>query len=325
MIMTPRAISILALSLTAWLTSSGIAAAADNKPPEWAFPVNAAGLPPPADDGRMRTLPGSAATFSFAQLRDFFSPPDWYPGDHPQMPPLVAHGAQPNAFACGFCHLPTGNGRPENANIAGLPASYIIRQVQEIASGACRSALPERYPQSLMTKLSGQAATEPGLAEAAAYFAALKPKSVTKVETDTIPKVEKTHWIYKISDGGETEPIGERLIEVPDDFARFEARDGHVTYTAYVPKGSIAKGEALVKTGGAKVTACAVCHGADLKGLGFVPGIAGRSPGYLARQLFDMQSGARNGEGAALMKAVVAPLTNEDLVSIAAFLATQEP
>lgn len=324
MIMTKRATLVLAASLAAWLTGSVIASA--DGPPDWAFPVNPAGLPAPKDDGKMRTVPGSAATFSFAQLRDFFTPPDWHPGDHPQMPPLVAHGAQTDAFACGFCHLPTGNGRPENANIAGLPASYIIRQVQEIKSGARKSALPERYPQSLMTKLSMQAASEPGLAEAAAYFASLKPKSVTKVvETDTIPKVEKTHWIYKASDGGETEPIGERLIEVPDDFARFEARDGHVTYTAYVPKGSIAKGEALVTTGAGKTTACAICHGADLKGLGFVPGIAGRSPGYLGRQLYDMQAGARNGEGAALMKAVVVPLTNEDLVSITAYLATQEP
>ena len=320
-----RAVSLLIASCAAVLAGVSFARAED--PPQWAFPINPPGLPAPKDDGKIHTLPGSAAQFSFAQLRDFFSPPDWYPEDHPAMPPLVAHGAQPGSFACGFCHLPTGNGRPENANIAGLPASYIIQQVQDFKSGARRSSLPDRYPQSLMTKLSVQAATEPGLAEAAAYFASLKPKPVTKVvETDAIPRVEISHWILKKSEAAGTEPIAGRLVEVPDDFAGFDVRDGRVTYTAYVPLGSLAKGEALVKTGGSGTTiACGICHGPGLKGLGPVPPIAGRSPSYLARQLFDIKSGARNGESAALMKPVVAQLTNEDFVAITAYLASLAP
>ena len=305
---------------------SSVSAAYSDGPPEWAFPINPPNLAAPKDDGKLHSLPGSAAKFSFAQLRDFFSPPDWYPDDHPPMPPLVAHGAQPGALACGFCHLPTGNGRPENANIAGLPASYIIQQVLDFKSGARRSSLPDRYPQALMAKLSVQAATEPGLTEAATYFASLKPKPVTKVvETDTIPKIEISHWILKKSEEGGTEPIGDRLIEVPDDFGLFDVRDGHVTYTAYVPKGSLARGEALAKTGGGKSIACEICHGTGLKGLGPVPPIAGRFPGYLARQLFDIKSGARNGEGAALMKNVTAQLTNEDIVAITAYVASLEP
>jgi cytochrome c553 len=43
------------------------------------------------------------------------------------------------------------------------------------------------------------------------------------------------------------------------------------------------------------------------------------------RQLFDMQSGARNGSGAQLMKGVVAKLTEEDMLSIAAYLASLAP
>ncbi|MCU0733452.1 MAG: hypothetical protein MUE84_17970 [Hyphomonas sp.] len=296
-------------------------------PPEWAYPINPPGHPAPVDDGKMRTLPGSDAQFSFAQLRNFFSPPDWYPQDHPPMPPLVAHGAKPVAYACGFCHLPTGNGRPENANIAGLPAEYIIQQVRDMKSGKRKSALPDRYPQALMWELAAQAADEPGLTEAAAYFAAIKPKRYVKVvEADTIPKVEISHWIHKLADGGGTEPIGNRLVEVPDSFERFEKRDGHVTYTAYAPPGSIAKGEALVRTGGAgKTLACGTCHGEDLRGLGNVPPIAGRSPTYIARQLYDIKSGARNGDAAALMKPVVENLGNEDFIAITAYLATLAP
>jgi cytochrome c553 len=296
-------------------------------PPAWAFPVNPPGFVPPKDDGKTHTLPGSTKSFSFSELRNGFAPPDWFPEDHPAMPPLAAHGAQPGARACGFCHMPTGFGRPENANLAGLPAAYIIKQVQDFKTGARKTSLPNRIPQKLMMELATQAADEPGLLEAAKYFEAMRPQALTKVvETDMVPKVEVNGWIHKKADGGGTEPIGERVIEVPDDFERFEARDGRLTFTAYVPPGSIKKGEALVITGGnGKTIACGVCHGPDLKGVAFVPPIAGRSPTYLARQLYDMQSGARHGDGAALMKAVVAKLTNDDMVAITAYVASQAP
>jgi cytochrome c553 len=319
---------IVVLALAAFTFSAiGWADARAEDLPAWAFPISPMPGTPPPDDGKIFTLPESEAKFTVTNFRDFFTPPDWYPGDHPAMPALVAHGAKPNSFACGFCHLPTGLGRPENAPIAGLPASYIVRQVQEMASGVRKSALPDRYPQALMTKVAVQAATDPGLAEAAQYFASLKPKSTSKVvEADTIPKADVSHWIMKKAEAGGTEPLGNRLVEVPDEFSRFLVRDGHLTYTAYVPVGSTAKGETLVKSGGAGTTiACAICHGTDLRGLGFVPPIAGRSPSYIARQLFDMRAGARNGEGAALMKAVVAQLSNDDIIAITAYVSSQVP
>ena len=82
-------------------------------------------------------------------------------------------------------------------------------------------------------------------------------------------------------------------MEVPDDLLRFESRDPRSTFTAYVPIGSIAKGEALVVKGGSgKTIQCALCHGAYLTGLGPLPSIAGRSPSYMFRQLYDFQHGA---------------------------------
>jgi len=62
-----------------------------------------------------------------------------------------------------------------------------------------------------------------------------------------------------------------------------------------------------------------------LKGLGPVPGLAGRSPSYIVRQLFDIQHGVRNGSWTELMKGVVAQLSEEDMVSIAAYTASREP
>lgn len=294
-------------------------------PPEWAFvdtpkpEMNA--LPP--DDGKMRSVPGSKIQLSIPQIRNFYAPPDWHPEDHPAMPLLVGQGVNSGIFACGYCHLPTGNGRPENANIAGLPASYIVQQVKDMASGARSSSVPKHFPQELMLKLSGPAAIHPGLEEAAKYFAALKPKNTFKVvEAETIPKVDIYRWIYRPIATGGTEPLGARMVEVPDNFEDFENRDGRTRYTAYVPPGSIAKGAELAKSG-----KCADCHGADLKGMieKNAPPIAGRSPGYLARQLYDFKSGARNGAHAAQMKPVAAALSNIDMLAITAYIATLEP
>lgn len=300
-------------------------------PPEWAYidtakpELNALAL----DDGKIRHVEGSKVQLSIPQIRNFYAPPDWFPEDHPAMPPLVAQGVNPGIYACGYCHLPSGNGRPENANIAGLPADYIVNQVKDMSSGARSSSLPKHFPQELMLKLSGPAANHPGLAEAAAYFAALKPSAVFKVvETDTIPQVDVYRWIYRKSQAGGTELLGARMVELPDDFEAFENRDGRTTYTAFVPPGSLAKGEALVKSGTAgAATACASCHGADLKGLAEknAPPIAGRSPGYLARQLYDFKTGARNGAHAMQMKPVAAAMTNDDLIAITAYLATLAP
>ena len=46
---------------------------------------------------------------------------------------------------------------------------------------------------------------------------------------------------------------------------------------------------------------------------------------YIARQLYDLQTGARNGAWSDLMDATVANLTIEDIVNIAAYTASIEP
>ena len=85
---------------------------------------------------------------------------------------------------------------------------------------------------------------------------------------------------------------------MPEDLSRTELRDGTSGFVAYVPVGSIAAGEALVKTGGnGRTQACGVCHGPDLKGLGPVPPLAGRSPSYTVRQLFDFQQATGRAPG----------------------------
>ena len=59
-----------------------------------------------------------------------------------------------------------------------------------------------------------------------------------------------------------------------------------------------------------------------LKGLGNVPRLANVHPIYLVRQLYNFQTGANSSTDAALMKRIVAKLTDEDIVNLTAYAAS---
>jgi hypothetical protein len=89
--------------------------------PAWAYAVNpppVAGAQPARDDGSPKHVPGSTLALTLPQIRDLFNPPDWHPDNHAAMPEIVSHGRRPDVRACGYCHLPNGQGRPENASLA---------------------------------------------------------------------------------------------------------------------------------------------------------------------------------------------------------------
>ncbi|MGE0705403.1 MAG: cytochrome c [Vicinamibacterales bacterium] len=300
--------------------------------PEWAYAVNPPGSPAPpaaADDGRPWSLPGTDRTFTRAQIRDMFGPADWYPDDHPPMPSIVAQGRRPNARACGMCHYPNGKGRPENAGVAGLPVSYFVQQIHDFRSGVRKSAHPGKGNTNLMIEIA-KAMTEEEIQAAADYFGSMRWTPWIKVvETATVAKMRLAGGVHLPLEGAEagTEPLGSRIVETPENVEHAEnQRDPRSGWIAYVPAGSVKKGEALVTTGSnGRTVACSVCHGADLMGLGPVPGIAGRSPSYVVRQMYDMQQGARHGVWTELMKPVVEKLSNEDMLNIAAYTASLSP
>jgi len=303
-------------------------------PLPWAYAVQDP-APPPAppatDDGKLYHLPGTDQAFTLKQIRDTGNPIDWYPGDHPPMPTIVAHRRSPNMNpwigSCGLCHLPNGKGRPENAPIAGLSEGYILEQLADFKAGARKTADPGKRNTAVM---AGNAAgiTDEEAKEAAKYFASMKYTPWVKVEeVETVPKTKNVGGFFVPLEGDEKEPIGGRILEMPVNAEYSEMlRSPRSSWIAYVPVGSIKKGEEIVTKGGSgKTVACAACHGADLKGNGNFPPLAGRSPSYLARQLYDFQQYTRNGPGAQLMRPVVQNLSQDDILAVTAYLASLEP
>jgi cytochrome c553 len=314
---------LLSLCAAVLIGATNANAQTEDRPPEWAYPVNPPGFKLPPDDGRPRQVPDSSVAYSVAQTRDRFLAPDWHPADHLPMPEIVAQGRKPEVFACGFCHRADGPGGPENANIAGLPAAYIIQQMADFRNGLRKTSVPERGPPQLMIALA-KAASDEEVRISAEYFAAIKPKSTIKViESDTVPKTIVAGWFLADAGTRENESLGNRIIEIPEDLVQFENRDARSRFIAYVPVGSIKKGEAIAAKGIEGIaTRCDACHGGGLAGLGEVPGIAGRSPSYIVRQLYDFKHGARAGNASVLMKPVVQNMTPDDMLALAAYAAS---
>jgi cytochrome c553 len=313
----------LGLSCFALAAFSG-AAQSQDAPPAWAYPVNPPNFQRAADDGSTRRVPNSTAGYTLTQVRDLFAAPDWHPEDHPTMPPAVASGRKPDVMACGVCHRADGPGGPENASLFGLPADYIVQQTLDFKNGLRNGSAP-RIANDLMIK-TAKAVSDDELKAAAAYFASIKPwANIVVVETDTVPKTQvRDLFLAAIEGATEKEPIGERVVEIPENVEHFLSRDSRTRFIAHVPPGSIEKGRQLATSGDPSVQ-CSACHGADLRGNAVVPTIAGRSPTYLFRQLYDFKTGSRKGQNSETMKPAVAKLSVTDMIALVAYSASLAP
>lgn len=285
--------------------------------PSWAFP-NPEG-PLPAEGPGPHTVPGSTRTYTMKEIDDLRNPPDWFPERHPAPPPVVQRGRA--VLACGSCHLMDGVGHPESSDLRGLTADYFAQQMTDFRTGV-------RRDYAGVMNIFAKEVTDQEVREAAAWFAALKPTPVGKVvEAAMVPRtyVGPNFMRFVRREGG-MEPIGNRIITVSEDEKLVLLRDPRSGFISYVPPGSIARGKALVETGGGgKTIACAICHGEGQRGLGNSPRIAGVHPIYTARQLMLFKDGRRNGVNGQLMKRTVAQLNDEDIVAIAAYLGSLTP
>jgi len=287
--------------------------------PAWAYPTADATPPAGAEASGPVKVPGSTKSYTQKEIDDLANPPDWFPDEHGTAPQIVRSGASDKGFACGSCHLFAGYGHPESANLAGLSADFIVQQMADFKSG-------DRIDPARMNTIS-QATSDDDAKAAADYFSSLKPTVWVKVmEADMVPK----SWVNAARmrlplPGGGMEPLGNRIIELPQDPALATARDPKSGFIAYVPPGSLAKGEMLASTGGGKTISCTVCHGDGLKGFGNIPQLAGQHPIYIARQLYNFKAGTSKSAAAQQMQNVVANLTPDDIVALAAYAASQAP
>jgi len=287
--------------------------------PAWAFPAPDATPPAGAEASGPVKVPGSTKSYTQKEIDDLGNPPDWFPDEYKSAPTIVRSGAGDKGFACGSCHLFSGSGHPESASLAGLSADYVVQQMADFKSG-------DRIDPARMNTIA-QATSDEDAKQASDYFGAQKAAAWVKVmEADMVPKT----WVNAARmrlplPGGAMEPTGNRIIEVPQDPARATARDPKSGFIAYVPPGSIAKGEMLANTGGGKTISCTVCHGDGLKGFGNIPELAGQHPIYLARQLFGFKAGAGKSAAAQQMQKVAENLTVDDIIALSAYAAAQAP
>jgi cytochrome c553 len=288
------------------------------------FPDCAYVTPPPIDNGKKYELPGAAARYTRTEAYYDYGPADWYPADHPSMPEIVAKGKESVGIrACALCHFPNGQGKMENGGVAGLPSAYILEQLKAFKTGDRRSADPRKANTNEMAQIARLLTDEEATA-AANYFSSMKWQPWVKViEAEEGPSVRSTVNGLFLPVAGVPIPLQDRIIEVPENPERTDVmRDPRSGFIAYVPTGSIARGEALAITGGGKTIKCAACHGAELRGTSTVPGIAGRTASYLMRQLWDIREGTRKSKA---MAPVVAKLDLDEMTDIAAYVASRMP
>src|SRR6185295_9615313 len=124
---------------------------------------------------------------------------------------------------------------------------------------------------------------------------------------------------YHAPDGGtEPLPVG-RVVEFAENDDLVRARDQiDGGFVQYVHAEDLALGEKVAADG-----KCGTCHGAEYKGKGDVPRLAGQHSVYLIRQLKDMQTGARKDKNVAVMKPIVDKLSDREMVAVSAYLASK--
>ena len=296
-----------------------LAFAADT--PDWAYPVTPQARA--ARQSRSQAGAGQQQTYTQAQIDDAFNPPDWFPDEHPPMPPIVAHGRSPRCAPArsAICRAEMAIRNPRASPVCRC--AYLMRQMAAFKNG-------DRKGVRATTMIDiAQAISDADVLAASEYFASLKPGIWTKViETDTVPKsYVGAGGMRFAAPGGEQRADRQPHHRAAAGRDAREERDPHSGFIDYVPVGSIAKGEALVTTGGGgKTIPCAICHGQNFKGLGDCAGDRG-PPAHLYRAPAQRhEEPARAPASAmALMKAVVERLTLDDMIAIAAYLGSREP
>lgn len=238
------------------------------------------------------------------------------------MPQIILHDHKPTR-PCAECHLVNGAGVPATAQIMGLTKAYILEQFDAFRHGQRGTSAP-RTTQDMANEARNVSAAD--LQLAADYFSQLNFVPHTRVvETATVPMMHWKYFVQVPDTSTAREAIGERIVETPVSFDDYQHGSDRTTYIAYVPPGSIARGEVLATRGDGATPACESCHGAKLQGVGIIPPLAGRSPTYIVRELILFRTGQRTNPEAAPMRQEASQLSVDDMIAVAAYAASRKP
>src|SRR5262249_7278160 len=236
--------------------------------PDWPYPKGVH-EPSKPDDGQLFRIPGSTKSYTDTQINRSTSTVDWFPELHPPPPAPVISGKNGAYSARGQCHFIDGRGKPDTADLQGLPVAYFLQQLADMKDDKRHASVVHA---SLADMIPIAKAIDGGDAKLAAdYFRSVPAiRSARIIETDTVPITHPgPHNVQLVDGSGAEEPIGTRIIEVPEDVQRTLLRDATSGFVAYVPSGSVKRGELLAKTGNAgRTVPCFTCHGDGLKGTG---------------------------------------------------------
>lgn len=273
-------------------------------------------------EAELFSLPGSDKQLTQKQIDNPYHPADWYPDEHPKMPAIVRSGNQEKGlWACSLCHLASGYGHPESAALTGLSEDYIYQQLKAFKNW-------HRADWSGAMFLFVWKYEDDDLRAAARYFSSIKPGPVVRVkEAGHVPETYIDNgWRTKVKNPGNPslEPIGQRIITLPDSEEWRVARHPYATFTSYVPTGSLALGKTIANEGTATSQPCVSCHGKDMRGTELGPYLAGQFPDYLLRQLRAFKWGTRrqSGDEGGEMGKQVRFLSEHELLAVAAYVAS---
>src|SRR6476660_5713349 len=240
--------AISASCLVATHVSQAYQTAATPTYPDWPWPKGAS-EPQKPDDGQLFRIPGSTKSYTDTQINRSTSTVDWFPELHPAPPAPVISGKKGAYNACGQCHLIDGRGKPDTADLRGLPVAYFLQQLADMKDGKRRGSVAHATVNDMIPVAKAIDAEDAKLA--GEYFCSVPAvRSARVIETDTVPVTHPgPHNVQLVDATGAKEPIGIRIIEVPEDVNRTMLRDATSGFIAYVPNGRIKRGEMLEKTG----------------------------------------------------------------------------
>jgi len=210
------------------------------------------------------------------------------------------------AKGCQACHGPDGLKviMPVYPKVAGLPAEYSLNQMKDFKSGA---------------RSNGKSAVMKGI--------------VMTIDDKDLKTIAE--WLAgnggtvkaAAPDTKKAEPAPKAAAPAPKP----EPAPAAKAEPAPVPTAKVAAAPAAAPASGSDgaqlymTKTCLACHGADGRSpvLPNYPKIAGQNAGYLYNQLRDTKNGSRNNGQSAVMKGILANVSDEEIRAIADWLTTQ--